>query len=157
MAAPTADGGVRVDDQVRMAFHADIETLKARLVQDPTNAVILLELARKYHDGHKVADAVPYYRDYLALEPSDEQTWLDLVNALAELEQWEDAESVTRQLLNINPHNVSALYNLGAIRANLGDYTEARRLWEQVRDDRSNTNVASQAQAALTRLATIAS
>ncbi len=145
------------NEQVRLAFHADIETLKAQLVDDPANLGLLLEIATKFHDGHKPVDAIRYYKDYLAIRETDEQAWLDLASSYAELEDWTEAETATRRLLDVNPSNASALYNLGAIRANLGDFDEARRLWEQVRDEQPQAAVTGQAREALIRLASLPS
>ncbi len=145
------------NEQVRLAFHADIETLKAQLANDPGNPELLLDIATKYHDGHKPVDAIRYYEDYLAINETDEQAWLDLASSYAELEDWTEAETATRRLLDVNPSNASALYNLGAIRANRGDFDEARRLWEQVRDEQPQAAVTGQAREALIRLASLPS
>ena len=145
------------NEQVRLAFHAQVETLKARLTEDPANADLLLDIATQYHDGHKPTEAIPYYQDYLATNETNEQAWLDLASCFAELEDWQQAEAATRRLLEINPSNTSALYNLGAIRANVGDYDEARQLWEQISDHQSPADVARQAREALARLASFTS
>lgn len=114
------------------AWDSELHVLEARVKEQPHDTTHLLQLARRYQEVNRPADAIPIYRRYLDLVKRDEQSWLDLANCYGMLGDWQGALEVTQNLLDINPQNTSALYNLGAIHANLGNTGEAASSWHQV-------------------------
>jgi tetratricopeptide (TPR) repeat protein len=56
--------------------------LKGRVLRNPRDREALLGLAQLYSDAGKFAQALPYYRRTLALDPSNPQTRLDYASAL---------------------------------------------------------------------------
>ncbi len=138
-------------DNVSADFGRQLESLKLRLEATPEDTAVLKQMARLYDDAHQPAAAIPYYERYLTLDPVDRQVWLDLAGAYGALGRWEDALEATRAILRMNSDDVLAMYNLGAIHANMGAYAEARAWWEKVREH-SDASLAETATASLERL-----
>lgn len=133
-------------------FQARVEELEARVAAEPENGTALLELARLLHDGHRAADAVPYYRRARALRRDDAQVIFDLASAHAEMGDWEAAASALLERLDDDPGDAVALYNLGAVRANQGRNEEADRLLVQAQGATSDGALLARISKALARL-----
>lgn len=138
-------------DNVSVEFRGQLESLKLRLAATPDDTVVLVQMARLFDDAHQPGAAIPYYERYLTINPGDRQVWLDLAGAYGAMGRWGDALETTRSALRMKPDDVVAMYNLGAIHANMGSYAEARGWWEKVRDH-SDASLAETAVASLERL-----
>ncbi len=136
-------------ENVSYAFRARLALMRMRLEDAPDDTMLLRRMARMLHDAHQPREAVVYYQRYLALNPSNRQMWLDLAGAHAALKQWDEAIRVSQSLLEISPGDPAAMYNLGAIHANRGNYEAAKSWWEKVRDQRSDETLAFRAAASL--------
>lgn len=122
-----------------------IEALKARVEVSPDDTTLLNHLAQVLHDASRYEEAAVYYNKYLLLAPGNIQGWLDLANVYAALQEWENALEASRSLLAFVPDHPSAMYNMGAIHANLANIEEATHWWTQVRDQENDPGLAAQA------------
>jgi tetratricopeptide (TPR) repeat protein len=136
---------------VSAGFHARLESLKLHLAAAPNDTALLIGTARLLDDAHQPGEAITYYERYLAVDPESRQVWLDVANAYAALGRWEKALKATESVLKIKPDDLAAMYNLGAIYANMGSYEEARSWWERVRGH-PDGSLADRAAASLERL-----
>jgi tetratricopeptide (TPR) repeat protein len=134
------------------SYHVEVEALTRRLEEAPQDTTMLLRMARLKHDGHRTQEAITYYRRYLDLHPEGRQAWLDLTQCYGELQQWDDAETATEDMLRYFPDDSGALYNLGAIYANTGRTSEARATWEKVVARDADPEMKTLAENALKRL-----
>jgi Flp pilus assembly protein TadD len=127
-------------------------TLQQRVAAEPDDATARLELARLLRDGHQAEDALAHFETYVALQPDDHQGWLDYAQTLGMLKRWDDAQRVTEAMLEQFPDDPSALYNLGAIHANRGQFAEARRVWTTVAQQETHLPMQTKARQALDKL-----
>lgn len=114
-------------------IRVEIQTLASYVSSHPSDTTHVLRLARLYQDSHEPAKAAPLYERYVkGNKKSGIQPWLDLTNCYGETSQWNKALTATKRALQRFPGNASALYNQGAIYANMGKYSEARQSWNDV-------------------------
>ena len=132
--------------------HINIDALKARVEGAPNDTTLLNHLAQVLHDEGKYEEAAVYYEKFLKLSPQSVQGWLDLANVYAALKEWDKALEASTFLLDFVPHHPSAMYNMGAIHANLANFDEAIYWWTQVRDQQENPDLALQATQSLNQI-----
>lgn len=137
---------------VAALFRERVAALEARLGDAPDDRDALLELARLLHDGHRVPDAIPYYRRARALNRKDAQVTYDLASAHAEVGEWEQAAAVLLDRLDDDPGDAVALYNLGAVRANQGRTADAVNRLTQAQGATSDGALLARISQALARL-----
>ena len=123
-----------------------IDALKERVQQAPNDTSLVNHLAQILHDASRYEEAADYYNQYLALAPKNVQGWLDLANVYAALQDWDNALKASKSLLDFIPDHPSAMYNMGAIHANLSNLEEAAFWWAQVRDQKEDAGLAQQAE-----------
>lgn len=132
--------------------HLTIDALKARVQEAPNDTSLINHLAQVLHDDSRYEEAAVYYNQFLALAPKNVQGWLDLANVYAALQDWDNALEASQSLLDFVPHHPSAMYNMGAIHANLSNLEEATFWWTQVRDQNEDADLAQQAEQNLLRI-----
>ncbi|HJV68101.1 c-type cytochrome biogenesis protein CcmI/CycH [Ideonella sp.] len=111
-----------------------VDTLAARMKNDPNNAEGWLMLGRSYSVLGQFEPAVAAYRHVLTLEPKNAQALADLADALAVTSQGrfdgEPAQLVS-QALAADGNNLKALLLAGTIAFDKKDYAAAARHWEK--------------------------
>lgn len=105
--------------------------LEEELKKKPDHAPILLRLAELEREAGRPAGALPYLRQVLAHESTNEEARLELGRLLYETGDVNGAITETKQLLADHPNQVDGLYNLGAIYANLNRNDLAREYWSK--------------------------
>ncbi|MDH4043455.1 MAG: tetratricopeptide repeat protein [Gemmatimonadota bacterium] len=153
--AKAADGrpeAVPDRGNVSHEFRAEVAALEARLTSTPSDTAALVRLGSLLLTAHQPATAIPYLERYTAINPTNWEIWLQLVTAYGALNDWDKALEATMAMLAIWPNDPEAMYNVGAIHANQGEYQEARRWWERVRDQGTDSALANAATASLRRL-----
>jgi tetratricopeptide (TPR) repeat protein len=103
--------------------------LEEELKKKPGHAPILMRLAELAHDQPK--QAAEYLKQAVASDPKNVDASVELSRTLYELNDVDGALAETKRLLVAHPNQVDALYNLGAIYANLGKFDLARQYWSQ--------------------------
>jgi tetratricopeptide (TPR) repeat protein len=151
-AAHAAAGIVIPAGGAAQAFDERVHALRAQVAAEPGRRERVLQLARLLHDGHRTADAVPYYRKAIELDPRDAQAYYDLASAHAELAQWDEAADVLQDRLDQDPLDGVARYDLAAVRANEGRTGEAARLFEEARAATTDGALLARISDALARL-----
>lgn len=84
---------------------------------DAQNPIILRSLCELSRQQGRVADAVRYGREAVALAPEDEIAQLNLALALTDYKDPDTALTHYHRVLDINPHNVQAWLNLAVLLA----------------------------------------
>lgn len=148
--ATTPDRG-----NVSHEFRVEVAALEEGLNNAPSDTVALARLGSLLHMAHQPAKAIPYLERYTAINQTNREVWFQLVAAYGALENWGKALETTMAILASWPDDPEAMYNVGAIHANQGDYEEARRWWERVRDQGTDSALAGTATASLRRLSTM--
>lgn len=159
----TAGGGavaardtVPSEHNVSDAYRTEVAVLHRQLATMPADTVALRRLGRLLQDAHQPAEAASLYRRYLVLQQHSREVWLDLIGAYATAGQWDSARVAASALLALRPDDPTAMYNLGAIHANMGDANAARTWWTRVQDQGTDETLAARAEASLQRLANAA-
>lgn len=137
---------------VSPSMHAQLESLRKRVVNEPEDTTHVFRLARLLQDAHKPDEAASYYKHYLALHPENYQAWLDMTQCYGQAEMWDDAEKAVKDMLIRYPDDPSAMYNLGAIYANRSRMEEAQKIWHEVINQDKDPEVTMMAQGALLRI-----
>lgn len=102
-----------------------IRRFQAALKLDAANSDAYRELARSYEEMGRVADAEATYRRAVEIRPND---WLNLTNLATfcrDHQLYREAKSWFEQVSVLTPDSPLVYRNLGAVRAELGDYDNA--------------------------------
>jgi tetratricopeptide (TPR) repeat protein len=95
---------------------------------------------------------LPYLRQVLAHESTNEEARLELGRLLYETGDVNGAITETKQLLVDHPNQVDGLYNLGAIYANLNRNDLAREYWSKAVASAPASESGKRAQESLAKL-----
>jgi tetratricopeptide (TPR) repeat protein len=105
--------------------------LEEELKKKPGHPPILLRLAELARDAGQPKQAAEYLKQAAAADPKNVDASVELSRTLYEANDVDGALKETKRLLTEHPNQVDALYNLGAIYANLGKPELARQYWAQ--------------------------
>jgi tetratricopeptide (TPR) repeat protein len=109
----------------------EVMALQAELQKKPNHVPILFRLAQLARESGKTPEAISHLRKILELEPKNSEARIELSRDLYETGDVAGALNQTRQILADNPQQVDALYNIGAIYANLNQASQAREYWRR--------------------------
>ncbi len=137
---------------VSASTQSQLESLRLRVIKAPDDTTHIFRLARMLQDGHKPEEAARNYKHYLALHPENYQAWLDMTQSFGQAQQWEEALEAINEMLDRYPDDASALYNRGAVYANLGRFEEAKTSLQMVIDQQKDPEVMVLAKSTLERL-----
>lgn len=107
----------------------EFKALEQELAKKPEHPPILLRMAQISSELGKPADAIAYLQRLVKADPGNVDGSLELARLLYESHDVQGALSQTKKILEANPKQVDALYNAGAIYANLNDFAQARIYW----------------------------
>jgi tetratricopeptide (TPR) repeat protein len=130
-------------------FHNELAALKQQLAATPDDLTVLGRLAVMHRSAHQPEQAAVYYERYLVIDPANRQMRIDLAQCYAAIQRWDAALEASLSLLDVNPDDPVAMYNIGAIHANRGDLSEARKWWEKVRRQQIDEQLAAKARESL--------
>jgi cytochrome c-type biogenesis protein CcmH/NrfG len=134
------------------AVESRLDSLQRALAENPTDDAARIRLARHLEASHQLPGALEHYREHLRRVPDDADAWLDLGRVLSATGDIEGAEAATKAVLALDPANGSALYNMGAIAANLGRRDEAETWWGRAIVEAAGTAAAERAASSLKRI-----
>src|SRR5689334_14610860 len=93
-----------------------------RTAQEETGPhAVLMRMAQIEREKGKLDEATAHLREVIKNEPANAEAHLELGRNLYEKGDVQGGIAETQQVLKIDPRQVDALYNLGAIYANLGN------------------------------------
>jgi tetratricopeptide (TPR) repeat protein len=137
------------------AFRSEVAALEERLDAAPDDTVALARLGSLLQMAHQPAEAIPYLERYTAIDQTSREVGFQLAMAYGALGEWGEALEASMAILASSPNDPEIMYNIGAIHANQGNYDDARRWWERVRDQKIDSALAETVTASLRRLPTI--
>jgi tetratricopeptide (TPR) repeat protein len=109
----------------------ELKALEEELLKKPDHPPILFRMAQLSGELGKTTDAVGYLRRLLKVEPTNNEARLELGRLLYETNDLQGSIAETAKILESDPKQVDALYNLGAIYANLNKPDAAREYWNR--------------------------
>jgi tetratricopeptide (TPR) repeat protein len=107
--------------------------LEEELKKSPDHAPVILRLAAIDREMGDATQGRKRLEDALKQNPGLTEVRLELGRVLYETGDIEGAAVQTKKILDAEPKNVDALYNMGAINANQGKVSEAGRYWSEAR------------------------
>ena len=125
---------------------------RTALADNPRNISALVGLANLYFDAAKYAQALPYYRRALALDPTNPDTRTDYATALHGDGDDLPALAELRRVLAERPDFAQALFNEGVVDTAVGRRTDAGTAFRRFLKVAPNDAHAAQARAALAGL-----
>jgi cytochrome c-type biogenesis protein CcmH/NrfG len=99
--------------------------LRGRIARNPSDLSALVSLAQLYFDAGKFAQALPYYRRALALDPANPDTRTDYATVLHATGDDLGALDQLNVVLKERPDFPAALFNRGVVDAAIGRRTDA--------------------------------
>ena len=129
-----------------------IAHLKDLVAKDPTNAATMLELATVLQNAHQPGEALAYYKKGLLIDPNNIDARIDYSLCLFETNHVMDALEQNRIVLQRDPGNPKALYNIGALHANTGLRDSAEMYWKRLIATHPDDTLSRQARASISRL-----
>ncbi|MFN8006692.1 MAG: tetratricopeptide repeat protein [Terriglobia bacterium] len=130
----------------------ELKVLESQLQQKPDHIPILFRQAQLYREMRKPEEAAKLLRQILTREPKNTQARLELGRALYDLGDVPGAVKETNGVLENDPQNTDALYNLGAIYGNQDNEVLAEEYWNRAVKVNPYSEGANLARQALTRL-----
>ena len=109
----------------------ELKALEQDLEKKPEHPPILFRMAQLASELGKPNEAVSYLQRLLKAEPGNTEARLELGRLLYETNDLPGAIRETSKILETKPKQVDALYNLGAIYANLNQEGTARTYWNR--------------------------
>lgn len=128
------------------------EMLTMALRKNPGHTPVLLKLAEIESGNGHLREAAGRLREILESEPENIQANLELGRVLFELGDIRGAIEHTEGILKSHPMHEDALYNMGAIYANIGNRKRAKMFWSRLAGLHPGSPSAQKAQLMLTRL-----
>ena len=104
--------------------------LAAELSKKPGHAPVLLRLAQVEREMGQLAEARKHLEQAIAGNENLTEARIELSRVAYEMGDVTTALEQNRAVLRQDPRQTDALYNLGAISANLGNLEQARKYWK---------------------------
>jgi len=109
----------------------ELKELAVQLQKKPGHMPVLLRMAQLEREKGALDDAAGHLREAIQSEPTSQDAHLELGRLLYERNDVTGAIAETEKVLALNANQVDALYNMGAIYANLGNRERARSYWSR--------------------------
>lgn len=123
----------------------EIDQLKAQVEQSPDDVELNIHMGNILFDNGRFAEAIPYYRKALQLEPNNPDVIVDLGVCYFNLKNYPAAKEQFQLALTSNPQHVNALYNMGVVAVQLGDVNELIHYWTKLHEVAPNSEQARRA------------
>jgi tetratricopeptide (TPR) repeat protein len=130
----------------------ELKALAMQLEKKPGHIPVLMRMAQIERDKGDLEEAAGHLREAVKNEPTNQDAHLELGRVLYERKDVDGAMAETEKVLNLNPRQVDALYNMGAIYANLGNAERARTYWAKAVEADPRADSALKAKQGLTKL-----
>jgi tetratricopeptide (TPR) repeat protein len=111
-----------------------IRAFEHALRLDPASAYVHYIAAESLCDLGRTQEALLHYQEAARLDPYDPDPWLGIGWVAMQEERWQDECAAYDRALEIQPHCVTALINLGIAYQQLGLSEEAVRLLQQAEE-----------------------
>jgi len=130
-----------------------VQALRSVAERDAKNAVARAQLGNLYYDAGRYTDAIKWYGEALAIDPSDVDVSTDLGVSYYYSNQPDLAIKQLEQSLKIDPKHTKSLLNLGVVRAfGKQDLKGATEVWRRLVEIAPDSQEGRQAKQALDSL-----
>ncbi len=139
-------------DNVSANYKHQVEMLEKDIKDHPNDTLKLREYADLITAGHRGQDAIKYYNKILKIDPTRKDIYFALTFIYYDQKNFDKAEDLTKKILDLNPQDNQAMYNLGAIAFAKGDKKKCKTIWEKLISEFPNSDAASRAKSSLKEL-----
>lgn len=111
--------------------HQRISELKVKVERNPKDANNLIALANTLHDSNLQAEAIEYYKKYLAINEKDPDARVDMGVCYHELGDNKTAIMIIEEAIKYSPKHQKAYFNLGIINLKEGNLQKANEYFKK--------------------------
>lgn len=126
------DGNAPSKENVSEQFHIKLAELKKAVEKNPNDTLAIRNYADFLTAGHKMDEAITYYEKILNVNPKRTDIHFSLSIIYYNKRDFIKATEENQKVLEYDPDNQMALYNVGAISATQGDKKKAEEYWQKV-------------------------
>lgn len=151
--APQADPSAAGAPAPAILDETKVAALRNIVDRDPKNAAARTQLGDLYYDSGRFTDAIKWYQESLAINPSDVNVSTDLGVSFYYTNDPDRAVQQLEASLKIDPSHAKTLLNLGVVRAfGKRDLKGAAEVWQRLVDVAPQSPEGQQARQALDSL-----
>jgi len=139
-------------ENVSEEYRKKLAELEQAVNENPTDTLALRQLADYLTASHKMDEAISYYEKILAADPKRSDVHFSLAVIYFNKQNFDKCDNENEKVLEYDPQNQMALYNLGAVAATRGLKAKAKDYWYKVISINENSETAHLAKESLSKL-----
>lgn len=137
---------------VKSEVYEQMEAMKKKIDASPSDTTTMLEYADLLYAAHRQSEAQTYYEKILSLDGNRTDILTKLTAIYYNKQDFQAAKEINDKIISIDPNDLFAKYNKGAIAVSLGDRETARKEWTELVEKFPNSEAGVTAKRALERL-----
>jgi tetratricopeptide (TPR) repeat protein len=126
--------------------------LENAINENPSDTIALRQYADYLTASHKMNEAIPYYNKIIEINPRRADIHFSLAIIYFNKQDFAKCQEENEKVLEFEPKNQMALYNLGAIEATKGNNVKAKEYWNKLISIDSESETANLAKESLSKL-----
>ena len=139
-------------ENVSEDYRKKLTELEQDVNENPTDTIAIRKFADYLSASHKMNEAIPYYEKILTADPMRSDIRFSLAVIYFNKQNFDKCDNENEKVLEYDPQNQMALYNLGAVAATRGLKEKAKEYWNKVISINENTETAQLAKESLSKL-----
>lgn len=139
-------------NNVMPSIKQHMDELKKAVDEHPRDTLKIREYADFLSDAHMDDQALSNYQKILKVNPRRIDVLSSMVYLYFDKNDLVNAKNVLNKILSIDRNNLDAIYNLGAVSANMGDKAKARQLWTRIINEFPKSQLAQKAKDSIAQL-----
>lgn len=137
---------------VKGEVYERMEAMKQKIESSPTDTTTMLEYADLLYAAHRQNEAQNYYEKILTFDQNRTDVLAKLTSIYYNKQDFSAANEVNEKIIRIDPNDLFAKYNRGAIAVSLGDKEAARKAWLDLIENHPNSEAGMNAKRSLEKL-----
>ena len=139
-------------ENVSEEYKKKLAELEQAVNENPNDTLALRNYADYLTASHKMDEAITYYEKILSADPKRSDIHFSLAVIYFNKQNFDKCDNENEKVLEYDPQNQMALYNLGAVAATLGLKEKAKDYWNKVISINEKTETAQLAKESLSKL-----
>ena len=139
-------------ENVSEEYRKKLAELEQAVNENPTDTLALKKYADYLTASHKMDEAITYYEKILSADPKRSDIHFSLAVIYFNKQNFDKCDNENEKVLQYDPQNQMALYNLGAVAATRGQKEKAKDYWNKVISINENSETAKLAKESLSKL-----
>ena len=139
-------------ENVSEDYRKKLAELENDVNENPSDTIALRKYADYLAASHKMTEAIPFYEKILNVDPKRSDIRFSLAVIYFNKQNFDKCDNENEKVLQYDPKNQMALYNLGAVAATRGLKEKAKDYWNKVITINESTETAQLAKESLSKL-----